>query len=104
MPRSLFILDEATSALDAVTESEVMRTVAQLVGEATVLVVAHRFSAVRDADVIHVLENGRVVESGDWVSLDRPGTRFFVLKQLQEMKQRESEGGESISGIAGLFN
>ena len=88
-PRRLFILDEATSALDAETEAEVLLTVAQLAGEATVLVVAHRFSAVRCADVIHVLENGRVVESGDWVTLDRPGSRFFALKQLQEMTQQQ---------------
>ncbi|WP_416916214.1 MAG: ABC transporter ATP-binding protein [Roseicyclus sp.] len=92
-PRCLFILDEATSALDAETEAEVLRSVAQLSGNATVLVVAHRFSAVRDADVIYVLEHGRIIESGDWPSLDRPGSRFFALKQLQEMSQRQPEIG-----------
>lgn len=98
-PRRLFILDEATSALDAETEAEVLRTVARLAGEATVLVVAHRFSAVRGADVIHVLEKGRVVESGDWSSLDRPGTRFHGLKQLQEMtKQSSGQGDRTLVG------
>lgn len=87
LPRRLLVLDEATSSLDAETEAEVLRTVAQAAGASTVLLVAHRFSAVRHADVIHVLENGRIVESGDWASLDRPGTRFHVLKQLQEMTQ-----------------
>jgi ATP-binding cassette subfamily C protein len=90
-PRRLFILDEATSALDAETEAEVLRTVAQLAGEATVLVVAHRFSAVRGADMIYVLENGCVVETGDWSSLDKPGTRFHALKRLQEMTQSQPE-------------
>lgn len=90
-PRRLFILDEATSALDAETEAEVLRTVSRLSGDATVLVVAHRFSAVRSADVIHVLEQGRVVESGDWTTLDRQGTRFNALKQLQEMSRSGSE-------------
>ena len=90
-PRRLFILDEATSALDAETEAEVLRTVSRLSGDATVLVVAHRFSAVRSADVIHVLEQGRVVESGDWTTLDRQGTRFNALKQLQEMSRGGSE-------------
>ena len=85
--RRLFVLDEATSALDSETEAEVMRTVEGIAGEATVLIVAHRFSAVRGADIIHVLENGRIVESGDWSSLDQLGTRFYMLKQLQEMKQ-----------------
>lgn len=85
LPRKLFILDEATSALDAETEAEVLHTVSGLAGDATVIVVAHRFSAVRDADLIYVLENGRVVESGAWATLDREGTRFFSLKRLQEV-------------------
>lgn len=83
VPRLLYILDEATSALDAETEAEVIATVAQLAGQATVIVVAHRFSAIRMADVIHVVEDGRIVESGRWEELDRPGTRFRTLRELQ---------------------
>jgi len=83
VPRLLYILDEATSALDAATESEVIETVADLAGPATVIVVAHRFSAVRRADEIHVLDGGRIVESGRWEDLDRPGTRFRMLRELQ---------------------
>lgn len=87
-PRLLYVLDEATSALDSETEAEVVRAVARLSGDATIVVVAHRFSAVRDADLIHVLEAGRVVESGTWAALDRPGTRFFALKSLQDTASR----------------
>jgi ATP-binding cassette subfamily C protein len=83
VPRLLYILDEATSALDAETEAEVIGTVAQLAGKATVIVVAHRFSAIRTADMIHVVEDGRIVESGRWDELDRPGTRFRTLRDLQ---------------------
>ena len=83
VPRRLYVLDEATSALDVETEARVIETVAALAGAATVLVVAHRFSAVRAADVIHVIEDGRVIESGTWDELDRPGRRFRVLKELQ---------------------
>lgn len=83
VPRLLYILDEATSALDAETEAEVIDTVAQLAGKATVIVVAHRFSAIRAADIIHVVEDGRIVESGRWEELDRPGTRFRTLRALQ---------------------
>lgn len=83
VPRSLYILDEATSALDAELEARVVEQVSRLAGQATVIVVAHRFSAVKAADIIHVLEDGRIVESGSWDELDQPGRRFRMLKDLQ---------------------
>ena len=85
VPRKLYLLDEATSALDSETESKVVETVRSLAGTSTVIIVAHRFSAVRTADQIHVVEDGRIVESGTWMQLDRPGTRFRALKELQNM-------------------
>jgi ATP-binding cassette subfamily C protein len=85
VPRLLYVLDEATSALDAETEARVIETVAALAGSATVLVVAHRFSAVRAADLIHVIEDGRIIELGTWDELDKPGRRFRVLKELQSV-------------------
>ena len=84
-PRRLYVLDEATSALDAETEAEVVRTLAELRGKATVLVIAHRFSAIRSVDRIAVLDRGKVVEIGEWQSLDREGTLFHRLKSLQEV-------------------
>jgi ATP-binding cassette subfamily C protein len=90
VPRLLYVLDEATSALDAETEARVIGTVAALAGSATVLVVAHRFSAVRAADTIHVVEDGRIIESGTWDELDRPGQRFRVLKELQSVATIEA--------------
>ncbi|WP_447968604.1 ABC transporter ATP-binding protein [Nitrospira sp. M1] len=85
VPRLLYILDEATSALDAETEAQVVETMESLSGKATVLIIAHRFSAVRNADLIYVIEDGRVVESGNWSELDKPGHRFHQLKELQNM-------------------
>jgi ATP-binding cassette subfamily C protein len=63
------ILDEATSALDAQTEREVHRALAEFLKGRTTLIIAHRLSAVRQADRILVFENGRVVEEGDHDSL-----------------------------------
>jgi ATP-binding cassette subfamily C protein len=63
------ILDEATSALDAQTEREVHRALADFLKGRTTLIIAHRLSAVRQADRILVFENGRVVEEGDHDSL-----------------------------------
>lgn len=71
---SLLVLDEATSALDSGSERQVLDAVARLHGRVTVLFITHRLTAVRDADVIHVLETGRLVESGSWKTLvDAPG-------------------------------
>ncbi|MDW8322599.1 MAG: ABC transporter ATP-binding protein [Burkholderiales bacterium] len=63
------ILDEATSALDTETERAVHRALAEFLRGRTTLIIAHRLSAVRQADRILVFENGRVVEEGDHASL-----------------------------------
>ncbi|MGQ9684971.1 MAG: ABC transporter ATP-binding protein [Thiobacillaceae bacterium] len=63
------ILDEATSALDTHTEHEVHQALADFLKGRTTLIIAHRLSAVRQADRILVFENGRVVEEGDHDSL-----------------------------------
>lgn len=60
----LLLLDEATSALDNISEELVQRSLAEIAGRCTVVVVAHRLSTVRRADRIVVLEGGRAVEQG----------------------------------------
>jgi subfamily B ATP-binding cassette protein MsbA len=67
-PRVL-LLDEATSALDAENEALVQQALAQLRQGRTTLVIAHRLSTVRDADLIVVMEAGRAVEQGDHAGL-----------------------------------
>ncbi len=81
---SLLILDEATSALDSENERRIRRAIEKLHGRTTILIIAHRLSTVRGADVIHVLEEGRLVESGSWQELVRTeGGRFNALVQAQ---------------------
>lgn len=60
----LIILDEATSALDAATEASISSSIRALGGDSTVIVIAHRLSTIQHADVVHVMEDGRVVSSG----------------------------------------
>ncbi|MCX7930393.1 MAG: ABC transporter ATP-binding protein/permease [Chlorobi bacterium] len=60
----VIVLDEATSALDSESEAIVQRAIAEVLCNRTALIIAHRLSTVRDADVIYVLDHGRVAEVG----------------------------------------
>ncbi|MEO1722022.1 MAG: ABC transporter ATP-binding protein [Pseudomonadota bacterium] len=65
----ILLLDEPTSALDAEAEAHVAEALERLMKGRTVLVIAHRFSTIRSADMIHAMEGGRVVESGSHAEL-----------------------------------
>jgi ABC-type multidrug transport system fused ATPase/permease subunit len=67
-PRIL-ILDEATSSVDIGTERKIERALRRLLADRTAFVIAHRLSTIRNADLIVVLEHGRVVEQGSHVEL-----------------------------------
>ena len=58
------ILDEATSALDAETEACLHRALNRFLKDRTTLIIAHRLSAVKQADCVYVFEDGRIVEAG----------------------------------------
>lgn len=80
----LLILDEATSALDSESELVVSESIKALKGSVTVVLIAHRYSTVRDADLICVIDQGRLVESGSFDELcKRPGSRFSEMVRLQ---------------------
>lgn len=81
----LLILDEATSALDAEAEEKVRDAVDRLSGRTTVLIVTHRLASVRGADLIYVIEDGKVVETGSWDELTNSRGRFEQLRALQAL-------------------
>jgi ABC-type multidrug transport system fused ATPase/permease subunit len=72
----VLVFDEATSALDNVTERELMKALAQIGGDRTVIMIAHRLSTVRKCDVIFLLENGRLKASGTYDALVAGNARF----------------------------
>ena len=72
----VLVFDEATAALDTHTESEVTAAISRLSGEKTVICIAHRLSTIRDADVIHVVEAGRIVASGTYAELAETSPAF----------------------------
>jgi ATP-binding cassette subfamily B protein len=81
-PRIL-ILDEATSALDTASEREVQKALDALMGSRTTIAIAHRLSTIVNADIINVIDGGRVVESGPHRDLLRQGGLYASLYNEQ---------------------
>jgi ATP-binding cassette subfamily B protein len=81
-PRVL-VLDEATSALDSVSERKIQAALGELVSGRTTIAVAHRLSTIQAADVIHVVERGRIVESGTHNQLLAAGGSYRRLYDEQ---------------------
>ena len=79
----ILILDEATSALDSVVEQRVARAIQQRAKGCTLILIAHRLSTIRDSDLILVMNEGRVVEQGQWDDLVELGGAFSELHTAQ---------------------
>lgn len=79
----LLILDEATSALDTESERLVQDALNKLMKSRTSLVIAHRLSTIRNADMIHVLREGKIIESGNYTELLNKDGEFKKLHDIQ---------------------
>jgi len=80
---AILLLDEATSALDTESEKLVQEAIDRLVRNRTTIVIAHRLSTIRGADRIHLLEEGRVVQTGTHDELLAAGGRYKELYDMQ---------------------
>uniref|UniRef100_A0A8R1YXL0 Iron-sulfur clusters transporter ABCB7, mitochondrial n=1 Tax=Pristionchus pacificus TaxID=54126 RepID=A0A8R1YXL0_PRIPA len=84
----LVVFDEATSSLDALTEATIMRSLKAATGEKTSLFVAHRLSTIKDADIIYVLEDGKVAEKGTHAQLlTKEDSLYSKMWQSQHSKE-----------------
>jgi ATP-binding cassette subfamily B protein len=93
----IFVLDDALSAVDAQTEARILQALRGALQGRTSIIVSHRLAAVRDADWIVVLDEGRIVEEGTHPQLIAAGGRYWELLRRQQL-QEELEVTTSLSG------
>jgi ATP-binding cassette subfamily B protein len=90
----IVLLDEPTSALDSQTEDYIQRELKELAKGRTTIVIAHRLSTILHADLIHVIDGGRVVESGrhdDLLHKGGPYSRLFNLQFSKVLEHQQPE-------------
>ena len=82
---AILILDEATSSVDTRTELKIQEAMAKLMSGRTTFIIAHRLSTIKDADVIMVVDGGRIIESGNHSELINKKGAYYSLYQSQFM-------------------
>jgi len=98
----ILLLDEATSALDTESERQVQDALTRLMVGRTTLMIAHRLSTVRGADLIYVLDQGQVVETGNHAELLKRGGLYARLWMMQTAEDEQAElGAPPVVAVAG---
>ncbi|MBE0528769.1 MAG: ATP-binding cassette domain-containing protein, partial [Thermoleophilia bacterium] len=87
----ILVFDEPTSALDPVSEWQAFEHIRALAKGRAVVLISHRFSTVRNADRIHILEQGRIVESGAHADLMRLDGRYARMFEVQARAYRSQD-------------
>jgi ABC-type multidrug transport system fused ATPase/permease subunit len=83
---NLLILDEATSSLDTESERYIQKSIDSLKGSMTVVIIAHRLSTIKNADLIYVIDKGRIIEQGTYEELSlNQKSRFSRMVRIQSL-------------------
>jgi ATP-binding cassette subfamily B protein len=80
----LLLLDELTSGLDAMTEKQVLSAIRNISGNRTIITISHRLSGIIDADTVHIMERGRIMESGSPSKLAAEEGWYSIYKRLED--------------------
>ena len=86
---SILVFDEATAAVDSETESLIQEAIERLISGRTTLMIAHRLSTLRKANLILVVDQGRIIESGSHDELMALGGKYHKLIEIQSMGNHE---------------
>jgi len=89
----IIILDEATASVDVETEKEIQKAISDLAGTRTIIAIAHRLSTIQNADIILVLEDGRIVQRG---THDDLLAQEGLYKRLNRVQDRQIENETSV--------
>lgn len=87
----ILILDEATSAQDSISEFNILDKIRKYKKKLTIIIIAHRFTALKHSDYIYCLDNGKVVEEGTWKMLSKKiNGHFYKMLTIQKMDNNNS--------------
>ena len=95
----ILILDEATSNLDTESEQLIQAAMATLLAGRTTFIIAHRLSTIRRADLILLMEDGRIVERGTHESLMAAGNEYAAMVERQMQQQRDEAGARADASV-----
>jgi HlyD family secretion protein len=78
----ILVLDEATSSLDGLTEKKIMESIHKIASDITVIIIAHRLNTVKQCDMIYYMDEGKVIDSGNYDALMNSNTHFKGLSKI----------------------
>ncbi len=85
----IIILDEATASVDVQTEKQIQKAINEIAGKRTILAIAHRLSTIRNADLILVIHEGRIVERGTHEELVAKRGFYYEMQKAQMVQEQE---------------